>query len=155
MLLYIALFACVLFSPLSATIVETNEISSIDNSVTKDSLVFLNVTGVLYEPANTLADNRWRMYFAERVNTLVSDQAAAGCLINKVKNDIVQNLPKKPVEEGSSQMITSLQNQQIPVLGITQKQMSAPYADNFGVITKNHLLSVGVDWPCCTIAFTA
>ena len=130
---------------ISAEIPETNEISSIEKYVTADSLVLFNITGTLYKPANTLADNQWRNYFAERVNSLVTDKAVANRLINKVKNDIVNHVPKKAVEDYTPQLIRKLQNQQIPVLGITQKQFVTSYAENFGLITSHHLLSIGID----------
>lgn len=133
------------FSYISAEIIETNEISAIQKHVSPDSLILFNITGTLYEPASTLADNQWRIYFTERVNALISDKIVADRLINKVKNDIVSQLPKKAVENYTPQLIANLQNQRIPVLGITQKQMATAYADNFGLITSNHLLSIGIN----------
>lgn len=130
---------------ISADIIETNEISIVQNYVTDDSLVLFNITGTLYAPVNTLADNQWRTYFAERVRALVSDQAIAENFINKVKNDIVSKIPKKTVEECTPQLIADLQKQQIPVFGITQKQLSTAYADNFGLITSHHLKSIGIN----------
>lgn len=129
----------------SAEIIETNEISTVQDYVTKDSLLFFDVTGTLYEPATTLANHDWRVYFSERVHSIVSDADLAESFINKIKNQIVNHIPKKPVEEQTSRLISSLQDQQIPVFGITCKQIITPYADNFGLITRNHLLSVGVN----------
>src|SRR5205823_1789198 len=65
--------------------------------------------------------------------------------INKIKNEIVSNIPKKPVEEFTPEFIAHLQEQKIPVLGITRKQLSTAYADNFGQITSNHLNSIGIN----------
>lgn len=126
-------------------IIESNEIISILNHVTEDSLVLFNITGTLYEPATTLADNQWRLYFAERVKKLANDQDAGQKLIDKIKNEIVVNIPKKAVEETTPLLIANLQKQKVPVLGITQKYMSTSYADNFGEITYNHLLNLGID----------
>ncbi len=130
---------------LSAEIRETNEISTIQDYVTSESLVLFNVTGTLYEPATTLANNQWRIFFAERAKAIASDQKAADRLVNQIKNLIVNHIPKKPVEEVTPRLIAHLQNQEIPVLGITQKQMTTSYADNFGFITSQHLVSIGVN----------
>lgn len=130
---------------LSADIIETHEIASVQNPIDNDSFVLFNITGTLYEPATTLADNQWRIYFTERAQTLVSDRASVECFVNKIKNDIVNHLPKKSVEDFTPRLIANLQSQQIRVLGITQKQMVASYADNFGLMTRNHLLSIGID----------
>lgn len=140
----LALFI-VFSNSVSAVIIETNEISDVKNYVTNDSVVLLNITGTLYEPAMTLADNQWRIYFSEKVNSIISDKMLADRFINKIKNNIVNNLPKKAVEEYTPQLINDWQTQKIPVFGITQKQMAASYADNFGLITRNHLLSIGIN----------
>lgn len=137
--------AALLTSPISADIIETNEISTIQQYATNDSLILFNVTDTLYAPATTLANNQWRIYFTDRVNALVSDKESADRLINKVKNDIVNHIPKTTVEECTPHLIADLQNQKIPVLGITQKQMVTSYADNFGLITSNHLQSIGIN----------
>lgn len=133
------------YSPLSAKITEINEIVAIGNHVTSDSLVLFNITGTLYEPALTLADAQWRTYFSERVNALATNKESAERLINKTKNDIVNHLPKKAIEATTPELIRSLQERQIAVLGITQKSMATAYADNFGLITRNHLLSIGIN----------
>lgn len=130
---------------LSANIIETNEMSTVENHITNDTLVLFNITGTLYEPSTTLSDNQWRTYFSERVNAIVQNKSCADRLINNVKNAIVNNLPKKPVEEFTPPFIANLQDQKIVVLGISQKQVSTSYADNFGLITRNHLLNVGIN----------
>lgn len=133
------------FTQLSAKITETNEISTIQTVVSNDALVLFNVSDVLYLPGNTLADHQWRTYFTDRVNALVSEKAVADRIINKVKHEIVTYIPKKPVEACTQQIIANMQNQHIPVFGITQKNVSTPYADNFGLITQRHLLNLGID----------
>lgn len=128
-----------------AEIVEVEEMATIHKYVTQDSLILVNVTGTLYQPVNTCADKRWRDYFAERVNVLISDPAVANRVINQVKNEIVCEIPKKLVEEDTPRLIAQWQSQEIPVLGITQKYVSTSFAENFGFITKQHLLSLGID----------
>lgn len=44
-------------SSLSAEIIETHEIASVQNPIDNDSIVIFNITGTLYEPATTYADN--------------------------------------------------------------------------------------------------
>lgn len=129
----------------SGEICETNKINTALNYVNQDSLVFFNVTGTLYEPATTLADRRWREYFSERVKQNVSDPVASEGIINKVKNEIVSNIPKKLVDPIAPRIISDLQQKKIPVFGITRKKVSTPYAEDFGLITHQHLLSLGID----------
>jgi hypothetical protein len=130
---------------LTGEIIETKEIRTVLDYVDQDSLVFFNVTGTLYAPSSTLSDNQWREYFSNRVKLIVSDEASSQQLIDKIKNQIVQGIPKKNVEEITPQLIANLQNQKIVVLGITRKNMSTSYAENFGMITRNHLLSLGIN----------
>ncbi len=145
-ILYFVAGAAILFnSAIFAEIIETSEIATVQNYVTEDSLVLMNITGTLYAPGTALADNQWRMFFEKRVKELVKDEAVAERMINTIKNEIVKKLPKKPVEETTAQFVAQLQSRKIPVLGITRKQMKTAYANNFDVITSKHLLSVGID----------
>lgn len=134
-----------LFSAVSANITETNEIATALKNVDQDAFVFINITGTMYQPSNSLSDHQWRTYFAGRVNKLAVADEKKEYLIDKVKNEIVLNIPKKPVEPITAQLIADLQKKHIPVLGITKKRIATTYADNFGEITSNHLLSIGID----------
>lgn len=127
-----------------AEIIETQEIETVLDYVSQDSIVFFNITGTLYEPSNALSDNQWREYFANRVKEIAPDQAVGHALVNRTKNLIVQKIPKKNVEQKTPQLIADLQNKKIPVLGLTKKQASTSYADNFAWITQNHLASLGI-----------
>ena len=128
----------------SAEIIETNEIDKVLEYANQDSLVFFNITGTLYQPSNALSDNQWRIYFSKRVKELVADPQAAQALVDQTKNLIVQKIPKKTVEEKVPHLIADLQARKIVVLGLTQKQASTSYADNFAFITQNHLVKLGI-----------
>lgn len=146
--LFLISFGCILAvcggDSLQGEIVETNEIMTVLNHVNKDSFLFLNVTGTMYEPSNELSDHRWREYFSERVQELVEDPKIAQILIDDTKNWIVQNIPKSVVEDKTPQLIAELQAKKIAVLGITQKQVTPSYAENFASITQKHLRSLGI-----------
>lgn len=137
---------CILTLPIQGEIIETNEIKTMIPFINQESLVFLNVTRTLYAPSNTLADRRWRDYFSNRVNEIIENQEAEQELIDKVKNQIVSTIPKKNVQEITPRLIDLLQDKRIVVLGITQKQLSTSYADNFGEITRNHLLNLDINF---------
>lgn len=132
-------------APAYGAIVETSEVADVRNQANESTLVLFNITDTLYEPATTLADNHWRLYFADRVNKRITDPAVANAFINKIKNLIVQNIPKKAVDPLTPQLIHDLQEQHIPVLGLTKKYFAAAYADNFGEITSKHLISIGIN----------
>lgn len=132
-------------SQAKADIIETNEIITVLDHITPDTLILLNVTGTLYEPSTNLADNQWRTYFVQRVKEASLDPLISEGLISKVKNMVVRNIPKKAVEEITPSLISSLQQNHIPVLGITAKGLSESYADDFGFITSQHICSLGID----------
>jgi hypothetical protein len=139
------LIACFGMNQLPGELIETKEIQTVLNHLDQDSIVFLNVTGTLYAPSNTLSNNQWREYFSDRVRLLISDPDLSQQLIDKIKNLIVQGIPKKNVDEITPQLIANLQDKKIVVLGITQKRMSTSYAENFGLITRNHLMNLGIN----------
>ena len=130
--------------PAAAEIKETKEISKALDYATEDSLILFNITGTLYQPSNTLADHQWREYFSKRVEQIVPDPKISQALIDQTKNLIVQKIPKKTVEDVTPQMVASLQAKKIPVLGLTKKQASTSYADNFAWITQKHLADLGI-----------
>lgn len=132
-------------TPLMGEIIETKEIRTLLPYVNKDSYIFFNITGTLYAPSTTLSDNQWREYFSTRVKQKINDPDISQKMIDQIKNMIVQKLPKRNVEEITPQLIANLQDQKIVVFGITKKQMATSYADNFGLITRNHLLSLGIN----------
>lgn len=145
--IYTVLFsiAMILSGSLSGEIIQTNEISTVLDHISQDSFVFFNINGTMYEPSNTLADNQWRQYFSKRVAEIVADTQESQAIIDRTKNLIVQRIPKKSVEEKTPQLIADLQAKKIVVLGLTQKQMSTTYAENFGWLTNQHLLSLGIN----------
>ncbi len=129
---------------LHAEIIETQNIATVMDHVDANSIVFFNVTGTLYKPSTTFADRQWRDYFSERVLLIVPEANNPQNLINRIKNTLVQEIPKKNVDEFTPILIANLQQARVPVLGITQKKVSTPYANDFAQITSNHLVSLGI-----------
>ncbi|MBA3721109.1 MAG: DUF2608 domain-containing protein [Parachlamydiaceae bacterium] len=144
-----------IFCSLNSEIIETSEIETVLQYVNKDSLVLFNVSDTLYEPSTTIAEHAWREYFAEKVIQLIKDPELGQKLINKTKNKIVQNVPKKLVEGITPTIISELQQRRLVVLGITEKKVSTPYAENFSLITSNHLQGLGIDLNKTLIYFDA
>lgn len=137
-----------LSSSIYGEIHETNQISALEKYVNADCqsrIVFFNITGTLYKPSTRLSDHQWREYFADRVKQIIPESQAREDYINLVKNKIVEEIPKAPVETITPGLIAKLQDAQIPVFGITKKRMSTPYAENFGEITSAHLRSIGIE----------
>lgn len=135
---------CTIMTPLCGEIVETNKIKDLIPYINQDSFVFLNVTGTLYAPSNALSDNQWRKYFSNLVNHVIDDSEVAEQLIDKIKKQIVTQIPKRNIEEITPRLIAHLQDKRVVVWGITQKLMATSYAENFGEITHNHLLSLNI-----------
>lgn len=132
---------------LLGTIIETDKIETIfSDELDKETLVLFNLTNTIYTSSNTMGNSLWKNYFCGKVRKLFKDEKVANGIINRVKNKIVKVVPKRLIEEETSQIISELQDKQIPVLGLTLKHVSRPYANNFGKITARHLLAIGVDF---------
>jgi hypothetical protein len=142
--IYACLFS-LMFLSLEAKIIEIDGIQSVNDYLTDDSVLFMNVGDTLFAPSSMLADYQWREYFVERVNALVSDPDRAEYLINRVKGIIVEKIPKVPPEAVTPSFIAELQERQVPVLGLSQRFFSTAYAPNNGEIVSNHLLGFGID----------
>lgn len=134
------------FTKVESAIVETMDIETVRSYAHKNSLVLFNITSTLYESSMTLADQKFREYFSARAKQVIADPVLSQALINKMKNEVVTKIPKKLVEEKAPGLIAELQEKHIPVFAITEKQLSTEYAGNFGWITSQHLLSLGIDF---------
>lgn len=154
-ILFLALMRLSPILQLQAEICETHEIETVLNEVNQDCLVLFNISSTLYESSTIFSDRQWREYFAKRVQQIVPDPTVSQKLINRVKNKIVREVPKKLVEEITPELISSLQQEKIPVFAITEKRMTTPYADNFGWITSQHLLNLGINFEATYSYFNA
>ena len=143
---FLIIFLFITSTHLNSLIIETDDISSIMTEADSQTLVLFNITNTIYTSSTTMGDSLWKNYFAKKVHDLLSDQKTADDVVNHVKNKIVTSVPKKLVDEKIAGMITCLQENQIPVLGLTLKHLSRPYAENFGEITSKHLVSLGIDF---------
>lgn len=132
-------------SQLNGEIIEIESIASLQDYTEEDGLALLNVGETLFSPSCMLADNQWRLYFAERVKELISEQEIAQAIIDEVKGLVVEMVPKIAPETITPSIIENLQKKKIPVLGYTQRQMATTYAPKNGLIVSGHLLSIGID----------
>lgn len=150
MLKHLSHFLCLIVlvvstSSLHAKIFESNSLETILEYADNESLVLLDITSTLYEPSITMADKRWRTYFAERAKHVLADQELAQKLSDKIEGMIVQYIPKQLLEKSAPIVVKQLQDQKIAAFGLTLKRLSTSYASNFGEITYNHLVSLGID----------
>lgn len=129
-----------------AAIKETNTMSSITEFADEQTIVFFDITNTLYISSNTLGHSSWKDFFSERVHLLIKDETIVNKVINLVKNKIVLSIPKKIIEEQTSELITNLQAKHIAVLGCTAKHLSRPYADNFGELVHGYLTTLGINF---------
>lgn len=142
---YLCFFWAFSLLPLQAEIKEISSLQEIEE-VDSSTLVLLNLTNTLYNSANTMGNSLWKEFFVDKVHAVIVDPIQADQIANQMKKKIVLVVPKKLFEEDSKDRIASLQAKQIPVVGLTLKHLSRPYAENFGEITKDHLLSLGIDF---------
>lgn len=140
-------------SSIEGKIVESNQIQSVHSLIEEDTLVLFNTSDVLYEHTSSLAEAQWREHFADRVRKEVSDKNIAEKIINHVRGILVTGLPQKNVEDITPKLVEQLQGQKVPVIGVTQKRVSAPYAKNFAEITSGYLTNLGINLEK-TLAFT-
>lgn len=141
--LFIGIISLIMsYSPISAEIIETNEISTIQNHIDPDTFVLFTVSDTIYKPANALSDRKWRTYFSEKVNTTTSNLAVAESIIKETKNLILSECSKSLIETTTPKLIEDLQNQDTVVFGIAKKYRNTK--DNIDMTTRN-LLKVGVD----------
>lgn len=138
------ILSLLVFSSIYGEIAEIQTIESLKPYVQDNTVVFLNVGDTLFAPSSMLADYKWRQYFVERANLVLGESKAAP-VIDLVKGIIVEKIPKITPEKGTAAFIESLQKDQIPVLGYTERFFSTSYAPNNGKITSQQLINIGID----------
>lgn len=116
----------------------------VDPKTHLNAIYLFNIAGTLYKPQMTMTDYKWREYFSERVKAVVTDSTVAEKIINEAKSHLVK-IPKKLIQKTTPPHISALQEQEIPVFGITQKKLSTPYARKFDHLTSVHLNMLGID----------
>lgn len=109
------------------------------------TLVLSNITNTLYGPANTMSDKEWRKFLSAFVNEIISNQEQAKKVALRLENIIVNQVDKSLVHEKLPEIIHKLQATGVPFLGITLKNWSAPYDQDFGITTSRHLKKLGID----------
>jgi hypothetical protein len=127
-------------------IIETQEIKTLVPFVNQESFVFLNVSSTLYSSSNTLGGQQWREYFFDRIKEVIDDEEVAQQLYDKITTQLTIHIPERSLEEFTPHLITYLQNKNIIILGHTQKRVSTPYANHFGEMIHDHLLSLGIQF---------
>jgi len=141
------------FGIANATIVESNSTANVLDVANAKSLVLFNITDTLYVSSNTLGTAEWREYLVENVNGWIADPTEAQNVIIKMKRATMLAMPKRLVEETTPSVIASLQKQQIPVLGFTQKDRSTPWIPNFDEVVKDHLVGLGINFEATNAYF--
>ena len=143
--IFLPLLLLIISTNVHAKIFESDHIEILLDYADKESIVFFDITSTLYEPSVIMSDKRWRAFFAERTKKILADQTLAQKLSDKVEGMIVQNVPKQLVEKNTPAVVKHLQDQKIPAFGLTLKRLSTSYASNFGELTYNHLVNLGID----------
>lgn len=143
--IFCGLLALISANTLHSAIFESDKIETVLEYADKKTLVLLDITSTLYEPSVTMADKRWRSFFAERAKKVLGDADLAQKLSDKVEGMLVTQIPKKLLETCAPDVVKMLQDQKIPTFGLTLKRLSTSYASNFGEITYNNLVNLGID----------
>lgn len=130
---------------LEGKIFESNQIQTVHSLIEQDTLVLFNTSDTLYEHTSSLAEAQWREYFSEKVLKVIPNKETAEKIINHVRGILVTKLPQKNVEEITPQLVAQLQMDRVPVIGVTQKRITTPYAENFAEITSGYLTELGID----------
>lgn len=109
------------------------------------TLVLSNITNTLYGPTNTMSDKDWRKFLSTFVNEIISNKDQAKKIALRLENIIVNQVDKSLVHKKLPEIIQKLQAQGIPFVGITLKDWSAPYDQDFGITTSKHLKKLGIN----------
>lgn len=109
--------------PLFSQIIETENFSSIVQYIKPDTLVLLDIDDTLLIPVQTLGSDVW---FCHRLNEYKETLSPIEALDKTIAEwEGIRQLTKvKIVEEGTEKIISDLQNNNIPVMGLTTQGLA-------------------------------
>lgn len=138
---YILLMMGVTFNGLSADIARITDIEAIHPYIQNQyTLVFFNIAEVLTDTPTSLGSSPWRKYIRKRVTSEQHDWLTLY---------IFKNLPHKPVDEKTVELIQQYQEQGVPVLAFTSRGRHEWYASQINgidLLTEEVLRSLGYDF---------
>lgn len=146
---YTFIATSLLFTNINAEITETAQIESILPAVENDSFVLFNVANVLTDSELSLGSPPWRAYVKARTSNNLHD---------KLTWLVLNHIPHKSVEFATSELIKSLQNDEIAVAGLTSRGRSEWYSTQKPGVDKltNYLLNcMGIDFRNSTLPFVS
>ena len=135
---YLSLFALFLLQ-LSAEIFETNEIASLETTVTPHTFLILDIDNTLIEPVQTLGTDQW--FYSQMLSYERQGYSKKEALDQTVKEwSAIQNLTRvQLVEPNAFEVIDRIQKNGITVIGLTARGLNLLYC------TADQLNSVGID----------
>lgn len=128
--------------PLSASIVKTTQMEDIfsNKEIKQDWLVLFNIAEVLMDTETSLGTQAWRKYVRTRLDSKLHD---------KLTLYIFENVPPKPVEFITPEIISHLQKQGVPVFAFTSRGRNEWYSSqiaNIDLVTEKLLRQIGMDF---------
>ncbi|MFN4174781.1 MAG: DUF2608 domain-containing protein [Parachlamydiaceae bacterium] len=135
---YLSLFFLFLLQ-LSAEIFETNEIATLETTITPHTFLILDIDNTLIEPAQTLGTDQW--FYSQMLSYERQGYSKKEALNQTIKEwSAIQNLTEvKPVEPNAFEVIDRIQKNGITVIGLTARGLNLIYC------TADQLNTVGID----------
>lgn len=135
---YFFLFALFLMQ-LSAEIFETNEIASLETTVTPHTFLILDIDNTLIEPIQTLGSDQW--FYSQMLSYEKQGYSKKEALDQTVREwSAIQNMTRvQPVESNVAEIIDRIQKNGITVIGLTARGLNLVYC------TNDQLNSIGID----------
>lgn len=135
---YVTLFFLLLLQ-LSAEICETNEIASLETTVSSHTFLILDIDNTLIEPVQTLGTDQW--FYSQMLHYEKLGHSRKEALDRAVMEwSAIQNLTRvKPIEPVTAEVIERIQKNGLTVIGLTARGLNLLYT------TATQLNSVGID----------
>lgn len=135
-------FLYVVFSiSLGAAITNTNDITKVLREVdNRNTLVLLNLAGVVLDSEISLGSQPWRQYVRSRLSSHLHDELTFY---------VFKNVPSKAMQNDTAESIKTLQGKNIPILGFTSRGRHEWYNSQINgvdTVTESALNQIGVDF---------
>ncbi|MDP1836481.1 MAG: DUF2608 domain-containing protein [Chlamydiales bacterium] len=140
------------FSAVSqAEIIQVDDIKVLHQYATPDTLILTDIDHTLLQSATQLASHEWWVHLRKAVDQSALTRDQAWPVFGPQNSWIFHQVPVRPMQEDTAQVIKQLQEKKQPLLALTARPKTAIYCPHYDRLTRDHLKKIDIDFTLSTL----
>lgn len=125
---------------LTSVVRECSSLQEVCSEVGPETIFLFDLDNTLMRPCQMLGSDEWFQYYFSSTRQQMKDQEAAMQRAIELLHAVYAVTCVKPIEQCTAEVISSLQKQGVPMIGVTSRSPSV------ASITIRQLASIGIDF---------